>query len=453
MRSHGFALGLAALFVAVTAWSQGIVRTDAPVVGPDLVFKEVDGLLIIEAECFFAQSNSVKRAWHLTSAAHRPQVGRDIDDPHFADASGGAYIEVLPDTGNDPVGPVAGESISDKPGEMAVAAYRAHFNTPGRYYIWARAFGTDGDDNTLHFGLDGQWPTNSARMHTFGGKKWLWACRHRQHKGKIYLDIPSAGAHTITISMREDGCELDRFILTRDEQFTPPDSAGPPAKLKSGSSPSFGSIGKPGSERPPASPQTQPAVLQEREGLLVVEVESLGAADGWKPGSTAAGFTGNGYLEWTLPGQGRKAGEGLLTCSFQIRTPGNYQFLLRSRMPDPKNRPDTLDPDGNDTWLRFNGGTDVPGQAALGDGWKKIAILGHPENWTWNTQADPGPPHPLTPVCRAFPAGVFCVEFSGRSFGHALDRSVLRRYDSAPVKALKPAEEMALDRLSVSAPE
>ncbi len=287
------------------------VGTDKPLVNDALVFEEAGGQLVVEAEAFFAQTNTEKRAWYITTEVLRPDVGRDIDPPHFADAAGGAHIEVLPDTGNDPVGPVAGESISDQAGAMAVVSYHVHFNNPGRYYIWVRALGTDGDDNTLHFGMDGEWPTNSARMHHGGGGQWGWACRHRQHKGKLWLDVPGAGPRVIQLSMREDGCEVDRFILTTNETFTAPDGIGPTVRLRSGVLPDFSS----------ARPSVAPA-----PGGIRVEAESA-FADGWELATARPGFSGTGYLRWTASGQGRKPGEGVLTYSFRITEPGQYRWL------------------------------------------------------------------------------------------------------------------------------
>jgi len=400
-----------------TALAAQEVRTDKPMVKDDVVFEEVAGQLVIEAEAFFAQTGTEKRAWHITSAGCKPSVGRDIDPAHFSDASGGAYIEVLPDTGNDPVGPVKGESISEIGGEMAMASYQVHFNNPGRYYIWVRALGSDGDDNTLHFGMDNEWPATSTKAHHAGGGKWAWACRHRQHKGKIYLDVANAGRHLIHISMREDGCELDRIVLTKDENFAAPADQGPEAKLKSGSLPDFSAAGS----------------TPDPTDTIVLEAESVSAA-GWELSTAQPGFCGQGYLRWTMPGQGRKAGEGLLRYTFTIKEAGNYQFLWRSALPDPKNRPETPDPDGNDTWLRFSSGADVAGQRALGNEWRKVALLGHPETWSWSTHADQGPPHPSTPVCRSFEAGEHSIEISGRSFGHMIDQIILRRFESEPLK-------------------
>ena len=46
----------------------------------------------------------------------------------------------------------------------------------------------------------------------------------------ITLDVDTPGEHIITISMREDGFELDKFIMTTDNTFQP-EGAGPPEKL------------------------------------------------------------------------------------------------------------------------------------------------------------------------------------------------------------------------------
>lgn len=409
------------LALALSANAQD-TRSDQPRVSPDaIVARETKGFVVVEAEHFFAQTKTEKRAWHISDAATRPSVGRDIDPPNFASASGGASIEVLPDEGNDGTPPVPGLSIANEPGTMAVVSWRVQFKTPGRYYIWSRAFGTDGDDNTLHYGLNGTWPDSSARSHTFGGKKWQWANRHRQHKGKLFFEISTPGPHVITASMREDGCELDQFVLTTDETWSPPADHAP--------------VGG--------------RVPTESNGLLVVEAEDLLPSPGWELRQDASGHTGEGYIAWTLPRQGRPAGEGVLRLGFRITTPGNYQFLWRTRLPDPSSRPDTRDPDGNDTWVRFLSGADVPGHATMGGEWRKVALFDHPTGWSWSTHADPGKPHPDTPVCRRLEAGIHVLELSGRSHGHQLDRLVLRRFNG-PDTISASSDEATLSRSPVS---
>ena len=56
---------------------------------------------------------------------------------------------------------------------------------------------------------------------------------------EIWIDVPTAGEHTISFSMREDGFEFDRFLMTMDKDFKRPADAGPATVLKSGTAPEF----------------------------------------------------------------------------------------------------------------------------------------------------------------------------------------------------------------------
>jgi hypothetical protein len=207
-----------------------------------LVFEERDGVVAVEAEHFFEQTLAEKRAWHVTSAEHEPVVEPDGDRPHVEGASGGAYIELLPDTRrthSDRL--LAGENFSNEPGRLAVLKYKIHFNTPGRYYVWARAFSTGTEDNGLHVGLNGRWPESGQRMQWCEGKNsWRWESKQRtekEHCGvphEIYLDIETPGEHEVLFSMREDGFEFDKFILTTDRDFPRPNGTGPEPRIRQG---------------------------------------------------------------------------------------------------------------------------------------------------------------------------------------------------------------------------
>jgi hypothetical protein len=216
-----------------------------PIVGPDLVFEERDGQVVVEAEHFHRQTLTGQRAWHLASARHTPTVTPDGDSPHLEGASGGAYLEILPDTRrthDDPL--LHGENFSNHPGRLGVLHYKVHFTHPGRYYVWARALSTGSEDNGLHVGLNGEWPTSGQRLQWCEGKNtWRWESKQRTeqvHCGEphlIYLDIPAAGEHEIQFSMREDGFEFDKFILTKDREFVRPSGVGPASRVKSGAVP------------------------------------------------------------------------------------------------------------------------------------------------------------------------------------------------------------------------
>lgn len=198
------------------------------IVDKEIVFQEKDGLVAVEAEHFYTQSKKEIRTWYRTSKKEITKT-KDADRPHVYGASGNAYVEVLPDTRithDDEL--KRGENFSDRPGALAILHYKINFTNPGRYYVWARAFSSGSEDNGLHVGLNGNWPESGRRMQWCSGKnKWTWESKQRTkevHCGiphDIYIDIKEAGVHEIQFSMREDGFEFDKFLLTRDKKYVP----------------------------------------------------------------------------------------------------------------------------------------------------------------------------------------------------------------------------------------
>lgn len=188
------------------------------------------GPIVIEAESFDRQTLTDVRQWYVTSATQSaPAELRDLDPSHAASASGGAYLEILPDTRATPEEElVVGENFINEPGQMAVLEYEVEFNEAGRYYVWASIHSTGPDDNGIHVGLDGEWPDSGRRMQWCDGKDaWTWASRQRTEEehcgvpGLIYLDVATPGPHLVQFSMREDGLEFDRFALTQNADFDP----------------------------------------------------------------------------------------------------------------------------------------------------------------------------------------------------------------------------------------
>ena len=212
-----------------------------PITGSEVLFEERNGLVAVEAEHFFRQTQTETRAWHRTAEGATSEVTPDGDPAHLEGASGGAYLEILPDTRRTHADKlIHGENFSAKPGVAGVLHYKIHFNSPGRYYVWVRAYSTGTEDNGLHVGLNGQWPETGQRMQWCDGKNtWRWESKQRtetEHCGvpyAIYLDVPNPGTHEVTFSMREDGFEFDKFILTKQREFHPPSGSGPEPVRKS----------------------------------------------------------------------------------------------------------------------------------------------------------------------------------------------------------------------------
>jgi hypothetical protein len=203
-----------------------------PIVDDKVIFMENNGAVAVEAEYFYKQSKSDLRRWYITSKDEVSKDGRNEDDQHHIGASNKTYIEILPDTRvshSDDL--VKSENFSNKGGELGILHYKVRINNPGRYYAWVRAYSTGSEDNSIHIGLNGEWPEHGQRMQWCKGKnKWTWASKQRtkeEHCGvpkQIYLDIEKAGTHDIQFSMREDGFEFDKFILTKDSSFIPKDT-------------------------------------------------------------------------------------------------------------------------------------------------------------------------------------------------------------------------------------
>ncbi|WP_010522133.1 CBM96 family carbohydrate-binding protein [Aquimarina agarivorans] len=187
------------------------------------IFEENEGVIAIEAEDFFEQTKTKDREWFVFNGTAQDTPKPDPDGDHSEGASNGKYIELLPDTRvvhADPL--VNGVSFSNTPGQAAIISYKVNFKTAGKYFVWVRAYSTGSEDNGIHVGLNGDWPASGARMQWCGGKnKWTWESKQRtnaEHCGvpeRIFLNVPSPGIHTVSFSMREDGFEVDKIILSK----------------------------------------------------------------------------------------------------------------------------------------------------------------------------------------------------------------------------------------------
>lgn len=206
-----------------------MAQLSEPIVNEETVFDGKKGVIVVEAEHFYKQTNNSIRQWYRTSKDEQPRAGHDEDGKHLLGSSNYAYLEILPDTRVTHADEFQSSvSFSNKPGEIGVLHYKVNIRKPGRYYVWVKAYSTGSEDNGIHVGLDGEWPESGQRMQWCEGKKsWKWESKQRtaeQHCGvphQIYLDIEKEGIHEIMFSMREDGFEFDQFILARSESYVP----------------------------------------------------------------------------------------------------------------------------------------------------------------------------------------------------------------------------------------
>ncbi|MEM9144491.1 MAG: hypothetical protein AAGA86_15995, partial [Bacteroidota bacterium] len=189
--------------------------------------EEKNGELLVEAEDFYRQSKTDIRKWYVISPGFQTDLKENDAHLHTKDAGKGTYIEILPDSRtnhDDPLRP--GVNFSNAPGKLAVVHYKVKINNPGRYYIWVRAHSVNSEDNGVHVGLNGEWPASGQRMQWCEGKhSWYWDSRQRTdavhcgEPGLIYLDIDTPGEHEVLFSMREDGFEMDQWMMTKNKDL------------------------------------------------------------------------------------------------------------------------------------------------------------------------------------------------------------------------------------------
>ncbi|WP_299554144.1 DUF5060 domain-containing protein [Seonamhaeicola sp.] len=220
-----------------TAWSRGRWKSLSltPVVfnlNDELkdaeAFEEKDGLLAVEGEGFHYNSNNGSpRKFYVHKKGGKFPFTKH--DDHTKGASGEAYIEAMPDTRkthDDKL--IVGENFFPIPGIGGMVSYKVKINRPGTYYVWVRAFSTGPEDNGLHVGVDGEWPESGQRIQLCKGKhQWTWSSAQRvpeNHCGypqTITLTFDKADEYIISFSMREDGFELDKWMLVKDKSYIP----------------------------------------------------------------------------------------------------------------------------------------------------------------------------------------------------------------------------------------
>jgi hypothetical protein len=194
------------------------------VTAPGLTFQQDNtGLTSIEAEHYFAAS--VAPDGHVWV----PVSGR-------AGNSGSGYMAVLPDSGTN-----YGSADFNLITNGARLDFKVNFTAAGTNYLWLRGadpFGAGAGDS-VHAGIDGSLSvvqiTGTPTFNIATGWNWVG---NIQGDTRAIIAVPSAGVHTVSLWMREDGFQVDKLVLTTDSAFTPTDT-GPAESQQSGTGPTI----------------------------------------------------------------------------------------------------------------------------------------------------------------------------------------------------------------------
>ena len=177
-------------------------------------FVESGGMVVIEAEHY----DTIKDGVAPIDDVWTFQTGHG--------SVGDGYMQVLPDNGDNLNDPDI-ESLSPR------MSYVVNFSTAGTYYLWTRSEGPDNSGDSFHYGLDGNSISTSFADAASVPKSGLleWQSQLTGGGGQPAMTIGSPGTHTVDIWMREDGCMIDRLLLTTDGGYTP-SGEGPAESLR-----------------------------------------------------------------------------------------------------------------------------------------------------------------------------------------------------------------------------
>ncbi len=173
-------------------------------------FVETDGIIVMDAENYHRNRACTSHQWSETT------LYESFGSAMQASPSVGAKIEFDYD--------VASPELR----------YHVAFSESGTYYVWIRAWGSDGDADSWHVGIDGLGsPTAEAMTLTKRGR-WppasMWT-NETMAGERASLNVTAPGEHLVSVWMREDGVMLDRILLTNDADYVPAGS-GPDESMR-----------------------------------------------------------------------------------------------------------------------------------------------------------------------------------------------------------------------------
>ena len=170
------------------------------------VLTEYSGVVVFEAEDF---SNSTIGSGTALNTYWS-------EEKTISGYSGRGYLESKPNNGVNTFDSTDGPRLD----------YEIDFITPGTYYVYVRMLGQNGNDDSLHVGLNGI-PLTYGDVGVSSGSSWEW--EDEAAGNLITFDIQSPGRHTFNIWMREDGVIIDKVVL--QQSGSTPTGLGPSGSM------------------------------------------------------------------------------------------------------------------------------------------------------------------------------------------------------------------------------
>lgn len=181
-----------------------------------VLFEEIDGLLVAEAESFSAHqlgTTHTGNGWYLVSNSMQPAASLYTDNGLQDTASSNSYVVAL--ERGDTAAPFDG-------GTAATLSYRVFFNSVGTYYLQGRAFVQVDAGNSVQYAMNGNWDHGAGALSWCDSTDgWNWSnttesggnCRNSTAAS---FEVVTPGEHLLSISMHDAGVELDKLVISND---------------------------------------------------------------------------------------------------------------------------------------------------------------------------------------------------------------------------------------------
>jgi len=169
---------------------------------PTSTYLAGDTMVVMEAEHYAEKTDG-----------NGPLCGHSWVDLSGVGSMGDGYLQVLPDEN------ASGGSIEEN---FPRLRYSVRFLTSGAYYLWVKGWGDDANADSVHYGLDGVCISTGyddcAAVPRAGEFRW----QSSSGSGiRPVITVNSTGLHYVDIWMREDGCKVDRLLLTTEQNYNP----------------------------------------------------------------------------------------------------------------------------------------------------------------------------------------------------------------------------------------
>ncbi len=255
------------------------------------------GAVVIEAENYNTKVSRGGRSWVVAAQ------------------SGTTVMKTTPDAGAN----VASGYVSKSP----FMRFNLSFTRTGIHYIWIRGKGVS-NGNTVHVGLDGKAVTTAEKIGIPVNQGFTWSAS--SGSGRARVNVSRTGAHTLEVYMREDGCIVDKILISTSSSYTPSgdvaasggtSSSSVPSSSTSSSSTSSGSTSS-GSTSGGGSTASSGTVVRQdggANGLVTLQAEKHnGNVDASRHSWVTANYGGTAAME-VVPDSGARIASGYVSNS------------------------------------------------------------------------------------------------------------------------------------------